>query len=104
MVARIKKKDIVLVLVGKDKNKKGQVIDILPAKDMVMVKDVAVKTSHVKARGRGEQSGIVRSESFIASSKVMPVCTSCKKACRVNVVTLENGSRSRACNLCKETF
>ncbi len=104
MVARIKKQDTVLVLAGKDKDKKGQVIDIVPGKDMVMVKDVAVKTAHVKARGRGERSGIVRSESFISSSKVMPVCTSCKKACRVNVVTLENGSHARACNLCKETF
>lgn len=104
MVARVKKDDMVMVLSGKDKGKQGSVIAILPKKGKVMVKEVAVMTKHVKARKAGEISGIRKEESFIDLSNVMPVCSSCKKACRVNSKSLDSGKRIRVCNRCKETF
>ncbi len=73
MNARIKKGDMVYVLTGKDKGKKGAVIAILPKKGKVMVKDVAVVTRHVKARKQGETPGIKKEERFIDISNVMPV-------------------------------
>ena len=104
MVARVKKNDKVEVLAGKDKGKTGTVIDILPKHNKVMVKDVAVVTRHAKARKQGESSSIKKEEGFIDLSKVMPVCSSCKTACRVNTKVLENGKRTRVCNNCKEIF
>jgi large subunit ribosomal protein L24 len=104
MMARIKKNDIVLVLSGKDKGKTGLVIGILPKKDKVMVKDVAVATRHAKARKQGEVSSIKKEERFIALSKVMPICGSCKQPTRVNVKLLDDGSKVRVCNCCKEIF
>lgn len=104
MVARVKKNDTVVVLSGKDKGKSGSVIEILPLKDLVMVKDVGVITRHAKARRQGEVSGIKKEEQYIALHKVMPVCTSCKKPCRVNVTMLQDGSKKRTCNSCKEQF
>ena len=50
MVARIKKNDTVIVLSGKDKDKKGTVIEVLPKKGKVLVKDIALVTRHVKAQ------------------------------------------------------
>ncbi len=73
MKSRIKKGDLVYVLTGKDRGKKGIVIAILPKKDKVIVKDVALVTRHVKARKQGETSGIKREERFIHISNVMPV-------------------------------
>lgn len=73
MKLRIKKGDQVYVLTGKDRGKKGVVIAILPKKDKVMVKGIAVVTRHVKARKQGEVSGIKREERFIHISNVMPV-------------------------------
>ncbi len=73
MKSRIKKGDQVYVLTGKDRGKKGIVIAILPKKDKVIVKDVALVTRHVKARKQGETSGIKREERFIHISNVMPV-------------------------------
>jgi len=73
MKARIKKGDMVYVLTGKDRGKKGSVIAILPKKGKVMVKDVALVTRHVKARKQGETSGIKKEERFIDISNVMPV-------------------------------
>lgn len=104
MVARIKKNDSVIVLSGKDKGKKGAVIAILPQKGKVLVKDVAVVTRHAKARKQGDVAGIRKEESFINITRVMPVCTSCNKPCRVGSKTLENGKRVRVCVRCKEQF
>ena len=104
MVARVRKDDTVMVLSGKDKGKQGSVIAILPKKGKVMVKDVAVMTKHVKARKAGEIAGIRKEESFIDLSNVMPVCSSCKKACRVNSKSLDSGKKVRMCNRCEETF
>ncbi len=104
MVARIKKNDTVVVLSGRDKGKHGPIIDVLRKKGKVVVKGVAFVTKHVKARKTGEISGIRKEESFVDVSKVMPICTSCKKACRTNTKMLENGKRARICNRCKEIF
>lgn len=103
MIARVKKNDTVCIRAGKDRGKKGVVIAILPKKDKVMVKGVALIKRHVKAR-QGVVAGIKEQESFISLSKVMPLCGSCHKACRVNVKSFENGKVVRMCNRCKETF
>lgn len=103
MVARIKKNDTVFVLSGKDKGKTGSVIEISSKADKVLVKGISLATHHAKARRQGDVAGIKQEESYIAISKVMPVCSSCKKACRINVVAHGNGS-ARSCNLCNQTF
>ncbi len=76
---RVKKNDLVVVLSGKDKGKQGTVIEILPKKGKVKVQGVAVVTRHYKPRRKGEVASIKKVESFIALSKVMPVCPTTKK-------------------------
>lgn len=104
MVARIRKNDSVVVLSGKDKGKKSSVLAISPKIGKVLVKDVAVVTRHAKARKQGDVAGIRKEESFIDITKVMPVCSSCNKPCRVGSKTLEDGKRVRVCVQCKEIF
>jgi large subunit ribosomal protein L24 len=100
----IKKNDTVRVMIGKDKGKEGSVIAILPEKGKVMVKGVAVATRHAKARKQGEASSIKKREAYIDISNVMPVCSSCKKPCRVASKEVEGGKRARVCAQCKEIF
>jgi len=104
MVARVRKGDVVKVLSGKDKGKQGSVLMISPKKDKVLVKDVAVVTRHMKPRRQGEPGTIQKKESYIMLSKVMPVCGSCNKPCRINTKLLDEGKRVRLCNKCKEIF
>lgn len=104
MNMHVKKNDTVLVLSGKDKGKEGVIIAITPKNGKIMVKDVAVVVKHQKARKQGDVAGIKRHESFISSAKVMPICPSCKKACRVNYKTLESDVKVRVCNRCQETL
>ncbi len=104
MLSRIKKNDSVVVLAGRDKGKQGQVISINNKKETVLVKDVCMVTKHVKAKKSGEKSQIVREESYLPFCKVMPICPSCSKPCRLQVLTLEDGARMRSCHRCKESF
>ncbi len=104
MVARIKRNDLVMVLSGKDKGKQGSVIKTKPKKGKILVKDVAIVTRHVKPSRSGETGGIKKEESFILASKVMPICTACKKPTRVGTKMLETGKRARMCVRCKEIF
>lgn len=104
MVARVRKNDSVIVLSGKDKGKQSNVLEVFPKKGKVVVQGVAVVTRHVKARRQGETAGIRKEESAIDLVKVMPICTACKKPCRVQAKVNEGGERARACHRCKEIF
>ncbi|NBP00544.1 MAG: 50S ribosomal protein L24 [Proteobacteria bacterium] len=101
---RVKKNDKVLVISGKDKGKTSSVIAISPKTGKIMVKDVAVTIRHVKARKQGDIPGIKREESYICLSKVMPICPSCKKPCRVGALELKDGKKARVCGQCKEVM
>jgi large subunit ribosomal protein L24 len=104
MVARIKKNDTVVVISGRDKGKKGTVLEVKRKKGAILAKDIAVVTRHVKPRRAGEQGGIKKGEAYIDESKVMPVCTACKKPTRVGSKMLDTGKRARVCVRCKEIF
>ncbi|MEX0939988.1 MAG: 50S ribosomal protein L24 [Candidatus Babeliales bacterium] len=101
---RIKKNDTIVVISGKDKGKKGEIIEILPKKGKVLVKGVALVTKHYKARKQGEKSGIKKIESYIDSSNIMPICPSCGKPARVGAKEVESGKRLRVCKQCNENF
>jgi len=93
-----------MVISGRDKGKTGTVIEVLPKKEKVLVKGVAMVTKHAKARRQGETGGIKKKESYVWLSDVMPVCVACGKPCRVNVKMLSEGKHVRMCNKCKEVF
>jgi len=101
-MARIKKNDTVVVLSGKDKGKQGSVLVVAPKKKRVMVKGIAIRIKHAKARRQGESSEIKKEEGWLPLAKVMPVCGACKKPCRVQAKILEGGKKVRVCSRCKE--
>lgn len=99
----IKKNDTVAIIKGKDKGKRGAVLEIIPGKNKVMVQGVNMVKRHTKPRKEGEKGGIVEREAYIAYANVMPICRSCKIVCRINVVE-QGDKRFRACNRCKNPF
>ena len=100
----IKKDDIVQVISGVDKGKKGKVLEVIPSKGKVVVEDVAMVSRHTKPRRQGEAGGIIKKEAAIYASKVMHVCNKCGKTTRVAKKVLENGKSVRVCKHCNETF
>ena len=96
---KIKKGDTVEILSGNDKGKKGEVIQVLPKKDKIIVKGVNVRKKHVKARKQGQESGIIPIESAIHSSKANVVCPKCGKTTKVGY-KIEKDEKSRICKKC----
>lgn len=79
----VKTGDTVVVLSGKSKGVKGEVIAVSPKESKVIVKNVNVVTKHVKPRKMGDQGGLVEVESALYASKVQLVCPKCGQATRV---------------------
>ena len=96
---KLKKGDNVLVLSGNDKGKTGEVLEIIPKTQKVIVKGINIRKKHVKPRKAGEEGGIIPSEYPIHSSKVNVVCPKCGKATRIGYV-VENGEKVRVCKKC----
>jgi large subunit ribosomal protein L24 len=73
MKSGIKKGDLVVVITGSDKGKKGKVIEIFPKKGKIKVEGAKIVTKHVKPRSEGQKGGIMKEESFMDLSNVMVV-------------------------------
>lgn len=58
----VKTGDTVVILSGKDKGKKGKVLEVSPKEGKVIVEGLNIATKHVKPRRQGEQGGIVEAE------------------------------------------
>ena len=65
----IKKGIKVKVLVGKDKNKEGEIIEIDRSKNRVKVKEINMVKKHVKTT-KEKKGGIISKESFIHLSNL----------------------------------
>ncbi len=96
---KIKKGDTVEVLSGNDKGKTGEVLEVIPKMQRVIVKGVNIRKKHVKPRKQGEEGGIIPVECSIHSSKVNVVCPKCNKATRVGVIK-EGKEKIRVCKKC----
>lgn len=96
---KLRKGDTVKVLSGNDKGKTGEVMEIIPKTNKVIVKGVNVRKKHIKPRKQGEEGGIVSVECAIHSAKVNVVCPKCGKATKVGYV-IEKGEKVRVCKKC----
>ena len=96
----IKKDDTVIVLSGKDKGKKGKVLEVMPRDRKVIVEKINVVSRHTKPRREGEEGGIIKKEAPIYACKVMRVCPKCNKPTRPASKVGKDGKRVRVCKKC----
>ena len=96
---RIKTGDTVKVLSGNDKGVTGEVLEIMPKTNKMVVKGVNIRKKHVKHRKQGEEGGIISVECAIPSSKVNVVCSKCGKATKIGY-TIEKNEKIRVCKKC----
>ena len=100
----VKKGDDVLVLTGKDKGKKGKIIEARPKDWRVVVEGVNKVKRHTKPSQKNAQGGIIVKEAPVSSSNVMLVCPICKKPSRTKKNQLSDGKFVRACVKCGENI
>lgn len=70
---RVKTGDEVIVIAGKDKGKKGKILQTFPKLGRVVVEGVHMTKRHLRTRKQGEKGQIVEFAMPIDSSNVMPV-------------------------------
>jgi large subunit ribosomal protein L24 len=89
---KLKKGDTVVVISGKDKGREGEVAQVLPAENKVIVNGVNTARKHQKARAANQQGGIIERDMPIDASNVMLVHKG--KPTRVGY-RIDNGTKVR---------
>ena len=98
MKFKIKKKDTVVVISGKDKGKTGEVLEIIAGDQFtptkVLVAKINIVTKHKKPT-QTDAGGIVKVEAPLALSKVMYLDPKTNKPTRLRLKSLPNGDKVR---------
>jgi large subunit ribosomal protein L24 len=69
MAARIKKGDRVVVMVGRDKGRTGEVIEVRPAEERVLVRGINMVKRHQRQTAN-QEGGIISKEASIHLSNI----------------------------------
>lgn len=97
---KIRRDDIVYVLSGKDKGKKGKVLKVFTQEGRAIVENLNLFKKSRRKTQDNPQGGVVPKEMPIDISNLMLICRQCNKPARFSVVTLKDGTRSRQCKSC----
>ena len=102
----VKTGDTVVVISGKDKGKRGKVLEVAPKEGKVIVEKINIVTKHVKPRKMNDVGGIIKAEGPLYASKVMLVCPKCGKPTRIGHKVESGGNKERLCKNkgCGNTF
>ena len=94
MAAKIKKGDKVVVLTGKDKGKKGDVVAVFPKENKALVQGVNMMKRHEKP-SQTSAGGIVTREAKVHLSNIAIQDPKSGKPTRVGFKTLDDGRKVR---------
>jgi len=94
MALKFKKGDQVVVLTGRDKGKKGEIMKLLPAKNRAIVQGVQMIKRHTRAT-QTNPGGIVEKEASIELSNLSHIDPKDDKATRVGFKFLDDGRKVR---------
>jgi large subunit ribosomal protein L24 len=99
---RLVREDTVEVTAGRDKGKRGRVLDIDRKKGRILVEHVMVAKKHVRPNPQKQiKGGIAESEAFFNLSNVQIVCPQCGPV-RIGMRVNEDGTKTRICRKCDQ--
>jgi large subunit ribosomal protein L24 len=94
--SKIKKNDQVAVIAGRDKGKRGRVLEVAPATGKIKVEGVGVIKRHQRANPQSNRGGgIIEKEAFISISNVQLIDPQSGKPTRVKYVVESDGTKTR---------
>lgn len=104
MAWSVRKGDLVEVLSGRDKGKRGKVLRLGKGKKRVVVEKIMIVKRHTRPGSVSQQGGILEIEGSLHRSNLGVVCAHCDKPVRLKTKTLDKGGRVRACVRCGEVI
>jgi large subunit ribosomal protein L24 len=97
---RIHKGDQVIVLSGKDKGRRAEVVRAIPRRDSVILEGVNVAKRHQKPTRATQQGGVIDKFMPIHVSTVALVCKACNQPTRIGYRVEPDGEKVRTCKKC----
>lgn len=99
----VRKGDMVEVLGGKSRGKRGKVLRIFRERARAIVEGVNMVKRHTKANpAKNQPGGIVEKPASLPVARLMIVCARCGEAARVGRRFLDDGTKVRYCKHCNE--
>ena len=99
----LKKNDVVTVIAGKDRGKKGKILSVFPKEGTVLVEGVNMARKHMRRKSaENPKGGIVTLEKPLYVSKVQYFCNRCNRPVRLGMKAAPDGGFVRICRHCKE--
>jgi large subunit ribosomal protein L24 len=93
-MANIRKGDLVAVISGDDRGKRGRVLRVSPDKNRVIVEGVNLVHKHLRRSQQNPQGGRIRKEAAIHVSNVLPIDPETNRPTRVGS-RVEGGQKVR---------
>jgi len=98
---KIKKGDTVLITLGRDRGRQGQVEKVIPDKSAVIVSGLNLAKKHVRPQGEKKPGGIIEISQPLNVAKVALICPKCNQPTRVGYKK-EKKEKYRVCKKCQE--
>jgi len=104
---KIKSGDKVKIIAGKDKGKKGKVLQVFLDKGRASVEGINLAIKHLRPKKQGEKGQKIEFPAPLNTSNLMLICPKCNKPTRIKFKILEKSDnlkkkKVRTCGKCKE--
>ena len=98
---KVKKGDTVEVITGREKGKRGDILQVTGDRKRVLIEKVNVVSRHLRQDQQGS-GGIMKKEAPVSLSNVAVVCKKCDEPVKILKKMLDDGKKVRACKKCGE--
>ncbi len=96
---KLRKGDTVQVLTGKDVGREGEILQVLPKSNRVVVSGVNTARKHQRPSRQTMQGGIIDKDMPIDASNVAILCPECGPT-RIGYEIDADGTKTRVCRKC----
>lgn len=103
MGLHVKKGDLVYIQSGKDKQRRGKVLQAFPDEGRILVEGVNIVKKHTRPTRQSPQGGRIERPAPVYISKVMLVCPKCSNPTRIAHMIV-SGRKVRKCKRCGEVI
>ncbi len=98
---KLKKDDTILVISGKDRGKRGKILQVFPRNNLLLIEGVNLRKKHQKPRKSGEKGQIIFKPGSVSVSNVKLICPKCGKSTKIGHKIL-NEKKVRICKKCNQ--
>ena len=98
---KIRKGDTVLIISGKDRGKRGKVLNVFPGEGRLIVEGASLRKKNVKPKKAGEKGQVVEVPAAFSISNAKLICTKCGKPAKVGYKIIEE-KKYRICKKCRQ--